>query len=95
MNSSNIGNRLKDAAEIVKGFGIFISIVIGALFILLGVLLENEWIINPTILGVGIGIGGVVSIWLFSHVLYGFGVLINTANDIRNYMIENTAVENK
>ena len=75
MMYKNIGQRIKELAQLNAGIGIAVSIVIGVKFIFSGI--ENA---PEIVLGVLIILLGSFLSWISSFVLYGFGQLVDNSD---------------
>ena len=68
---NNIGKKIKTLAELICWIGILISLILGLIFVI-----ENIFV------GFIIFIIGVLSSWVGSFLLYGFGELVDNSTKI-------------
>ena len=73
----NIGDKIKGYASFTAMLGMGLSIVIGLVLLRFGAI-SNEGSLR--IYGIVIGIGGCLSSWVGSFVLYGFGQLVENSD---------------
>lgn len=84
---NDIGKKIKKLAELVCGSGIILSIIAGLATIIL-----NE---DLTLLGILVIIAGSLLSWIGSFFTYGFGELIDKAQEIANCLKGNPPLEPK
>lgn len=89
----NIGKKIKGLAKIVCWIGIICSIIAGITFIVgstrtYSFFYGSHSYVDPTMIfmGLAIMIGGSLTSWIGSFVVYGFGELVDSATTIKECM---------
>ena len=83
---NNIGRKIKNCAEAITWIGIIICILVGLVYIVLGIENEaNEMIVS----GILVILVGSLSSWIGSFLLYGFGQLIENSDIIAKSLSSN------